>query len=177
MENSPIQPLKLVGLTTRLYTRVVDRPLRELGFALSQVPVLGLLKTSGALSQAELARRMQVEQPSMAQLLNRMERDGLVCRVPDPDDKRSRLISLTDDATRKLPEGKAVLGEASRVALDGLSDDECDQLVTLLGRVNANLERAIHADGFARDIPGLCGDVDGEGSGERESRREREVSA
>ncbi len=67
MEDSSTPPLKLVGLTTRLYTRVVDRPLRELGFALSQVPVLGLLKVSGALSQAELARRMQVEQPSMAQ--------------------------------------------------------------------------------------------------------------
>ncbi|KAF1029637.1 MAG: Transcriptional activatory protein BadR [Burkholderia plantarii] len=146
MEDSPTQPLKLVGLTARLFTRVVDRPLRELGFALSQVPVLGLLKEAGALSQAELARRVQVEQPSMAQLLNRMERDGLVCRVPDPADKRSRLISLTDGATQKLPEGRAVLDDASRTALDGLSDDEQQQLAMLLRRVNANLERAVGTD-------------------------------
>ncbi len=156
MEDSSTPPLKLVGLTTRLYTRVVDRPLRELGFALSQVPVLGLLKVSGALSQAELARRMQVEQPSMAQLLNRMERDGLVCRVPDPTDKRSRLISLTEDAMRKLPEGKAVLDEAGRIALDGLSEDERAQLATLLCRVNANLERAVQADGTGRELHVCC---------------------
>ncbi|GLZ19104.1 MarR family winged helix-turn-helix transcriptional regulator [Burkholderia plantarii] len=145
--------MKLVGLTTRLYTRVVDRPLRELGFAMSQVPVLSLLKAAGALSQAELARRMQVEQPSMAQLLNRMERDGLVCRVADPGDKRSRLISLTEDADRKLPEGKAVLDEASRIALDGFSDDERRQLAGLLARVNTNLDRVIQADGL--DL-GIC---------------------
>ncbi|WP_246793142.1 MarR family winged helix-turn-helix transcriptional regulator [Burkholderia perseverans] len=148
-----MHPLKLVGLTTRLYTRVVDRPLRELGFAMSQVPVLSLLKAAGALSQAELARRMQVEQPSMAQLLNRMERDGLVCRVADPADKRSRLISLTEDADRKLPEGKAVLDEASRIALDGFSDDERRQLAGLLARVNTNLDRVIQADGL--DL-GIC---------------------
>ena len=153
MEDSSIHPLKLVGLTTRLYTRVVDRPLRELGFAMSQVPVLSLLKAAGALSQAELARRMQVEQPSMAQLLNRMERDGLVCRVADPADKRSRLISLTEDADRKLPEGKAVLDEASRIALDGFSDDERRQLAGLLARVNTNLDRVIQADGL--DL-GIC---------------------
>ncbi|MBI0331068.1 MarR family winged helix-turn-helix transcriptional regulator [Burkholderia plantarii] len=153
MEDPSIHPLKLVGLTTRLYTRVVDRPLRELGFAMSQVPVLSLLKAAGALSQAELARRMQVEQPSMAQLLNRMERDGLVCRVADPADKRSRLISLTEDADRKLPEGKAVLDEASRIALDGFSDDERRQLAGLLARVNTNLDRVIQADGL--DI-GIC---------------------
>jgi MarR family transcriptional regulator, transcriptional regulator for hemolysin len=153
MEDSSIHPLKLVGLTTRLYTRVVDRPLRELGFAMSQVPVLSLLKAAGALSQAELARRMQVEQPSMAQLLNRMERDGLVCRVADPADKRSRLISLTEDADRKLPEGKAVLDEASRIALDGFSEDERRLLAGLLARVNTNLDRVIQADGL--DL-GIC---------------------
>ncbi|ACR32451.1 MarR family winged helix-turn-helix transcriptional regulator [Burkholderia glumae] len=150
MEDSLIHPLKLVSLTTRLYTRVVDRPLRGLGFAMSQVPVLSLLKTAGALSQAELARRMQVEQPSMAQLLNRMERDGLVCRVADPADKRSRLISLTNDADCKLPDGKAVLDEASRVALDGFSDDERRQLAGLLARMNANLDRVIQTDGLDR---------------------------
>ncbi|MEK6420256.1 MAG: MarR family transcriptional regulator [Burkholderia gladioli] len=159
MEDLSIHPLKLAGLTTRLFTRVVDRPLRDLGFALSQVPVLGLLKAAGALSQAELARRMQVEQPSMAQLLNRMERDGLVCRVPDPEDKRSRLISLTDDAARKLPDGRAVLEEAGRVGLDGLSDEECHQLASLLARVNANLERATHGDGLPREL-NLCCEVE-----------------
>lgn len=136
-----MNPLPLIGFTYRLFARVVDRPLRELGLAMSQVPVLVSLKKAGALSQSELARRAQVEQPSMAQLLNRMERDGLVLRVPDPDDRRSRLISLTESAAKGLAKGRAVMDEASEQALAGLSDAEREQLASLLGRVNANLER------------------------------------
>ncbi|AQQ36230.1 MULTISPECIES: MarR family winged helix-turn-helix transcriptional regulator [Burkholderia cepacia complex] len=140
-ETTRMNPLPLIGFTYRLFARVVDRPLRELGLAMSQVPVLVSLKKAGALSQSELARRAQVEQPSMAQLLNRMERDGLVLRVPDPDDRRSRLISLTESAAKGLAKGRAVMDEASEQALAGLSDAEREQLASLLGRVNANLER------------------------------------
>ncbi|WP_412529060.1 MarR family winged helix-turn-helix transcriptional regulator [Burkholderia lata] len=142
-ETTRMNPLPLIGFTYRLFARVVDRPLRDLGFAMSQVPVLVSLKKAGALSQSELARRAQVEQPSMAQLLNRMERDGLVLRVPDPDDRRSRLISLTESAAKGLAKGRAVMDEASEQALAGLSDAEREQLVSLLGRVNANLERMV----------------------------------
>lgn len=39
----------------------------------------------------------------MAQLLSRIERDGLVQRLPDPKDGRSRLITLTEQAEERLP--------------------------------------------------------------------------
>ncbi|MGS0896086.1 MarR family winged helix-turn-helix transcriptional regulator [Burkholderia stagnalis] len=144
-------PLRRVGFTYRLFARVVDRPLRDLGFAMSQLPVLVSLKKAGALSQAELARRAQVEQPSMAQLLGRMERDGLVQRTPDPHDGRSRLISLTGAAARRLAQGKAVMDDACEQALAGLSAAEREQLAALLDRVNANLERMAGVEPAADD--------------------------
>jgi MarR family transcriptional regulator, transcriptional regulator for hemolysin len=136
----PVNPLKLVGLVNRAFARIVDAPLRELGIATGQVPVLVALKQHGALPQAELARIARVEQPSMAQLLARMERDGLVRRTPDPTDGRSRLITLTDSAAKQLPKGRAVMEAVSEQALAGLSAKERDQLGALLARVLANLE-------------------------------------
>ena len=136
-------PLRLIGRANRAFARVVEGPLRELGFAMSQVPVLVTLKKAGALSQAELARLSGVEQSSMAQLLNRMERDGLVERVADPYDRRSRLISLTDSAAQQLPLGKSVMDAVSRQALTGFSKEEKEQLASLLLRVNVNLDSAI----------------------------------
>ena len=136
-------PLKLVGMANRAFARLVDRPLRELGFAIGQLPVLVALKKNTALPQTELARIARVEQPSMAQLLNRMERDGLVERVPSPDDGRSRLISLSKEASERMPQGKAVMDAASRQALAGFSKAEREQLGALLARVNENLERAL----------------------------------
>lgn len=137
------RPMKLIGQVFRAFGRLVDAPLRELGLAFSQVPVLVVLKKAGASSQAELARLAQVEQPSMAQLLGRMERDGLIKRVPDPSDGRSRLISLTALASRQLPKGKAVMDEACEKALAGLTDEDRELLLGLLLKVAGNLDRAL----------------------------------
>lgn len=135
-------PLKLMGHAHRAFTRIVDAPLRELGFAVSQLPVLVALKNGRALPQSELARIARVEQSSMAQLLNRMERDGLIERIADPDDKRSRLISLTAAAARHIPKGKAIMDATCEVALTGFSRKEIDQLAALMARINANLQKA-----------------------------------
>ncbi|MCR6476909.1 MarR family transcriptional regulator [Variovorax sp. ZS18.2.2] len=134
-------PLKLLGRIARGFTRIADIDLREAGLAAGQLPVLVSLKKSKALSQAELARIAQVEQPSMAQLLTRMERDGLVERVDDPADKRSRLISLTPLAARRLPKARALMEAHTQQALAGFSEAEVDQLLELLQRINANVER------------------------------------
>jgi len=134
-------PLKLIGHLHRSFARIVDGQLRELGFAMSQLPVLVALKRNKVLPQSELARIARVEQPSMAQLLNRMERDGLVQRIPDPDDKRSRLISLTDGASRRMPKGKAIMDAACEKALQDFSQADIDQLAALLQRLNVNLDR------------------------------------
>ena len=139
-------PLRLIGQINRAFARVVDQPMKELGFAMSQLPVLVTLKQNGPSSQAELARVAQVEQPSMAQLLNRMERDGLVQRVADPHDGRSKLISLTRQASARLPQGKAVMDQACRQALAGFSLDEQELLHALLLRISANLDGVMRED-------------------------------
>ena len=77
----------------------------------------------------------------MAQLLARMERDGLICRAPDPADGRSSLISLTEPAQTRLPEACAVLFQGNRDVLDGFTGEEESQLVALLTRLIANLDR------------------------------------
>ena len=143
MPNTPSSPnpMKLIGLVNRTFARVVDAPLREVGFAMGQLPVLVALRQHGSLPQAELVRMARVEQSSMAQLLARMERDELVRRAADPADGRSRLISLTESAARRLPKGKAVMEAASEMALQGLTTQERASLTLLLERVLANLER------------------------------------
>jgi DNA-binding MarR family transcriptional regulator len=135
--------MRLIGQVSRTFSRLVDAPLRELGFSISQLPVLVSLKTAGSMSQGELARIVGVEQPSMAQLLSRMERDELVQRVPDPADGRSRLVSLSAQASRQLPKAKRVMDQTCVQALSGLSVEEQAVLLELLERVEANLNQAL----------------------------------
>jgi len=71
----------------------------------------------------------------MAQLLTRMERDGLITRVPDPNDRRSSLIMLTEEAERRLPAGREILRQSNAEMTQALSDEETAQLLRLLARV------------------------------------------
>jgi MarR family transcriptional regulator, transcriptional regulator for hemolysin len=140
--HQPPNPLHIVGHAYRTFARIVDAQLRGLGLAMSQLPVLIVLKQGKPLPQAELARIAHVEQSSMAQLLNRMERDGLVERIADPADKRSRLISLTERASRRMHKGKAIMDATVEIALQGFSAADIEQLDRLMRRINENLERA-----------------------------------
>jgi len=137
----PHNPLRRMGFIHRDYWRVVDGPLRDFGFAMGQLPVLMALKNGESLAQAELARLARVEQPSMAQLLNRMERDGLIVRVDDPRDRRSRLVSLAVGVIERMQAARTMMDAVGQEALDGFSDEEIERLDDMLKRVAANLER------------------------------------
>ena len=77
----------------------------------------------------------------MAQMLTRMERDGLIRRTPDPNDGRSSRIALTKLALVHLPKAIATLLQGNRDATAGFTDDDVAHFVALLGRLIANLER------------------------------------
>jgi DNA-binding MarR family transcriptional regulator len=150
MPDDDWDPLRHVGhyfsRISRALTRVGDARLRDLGFATAQLPVLTALKDGARLSQIDLARWARVEQPSMAQLLARMERDGLIQREPDPKDRRSSLIALTDKARERLPAGRAVLRQGNADMTAGLSQEDIALLVSLLQHVLDNVE-AMEASG------------------------------
>jgi DNA-binding MarR family transcriptional regulator len=77
----------------------------------------------------------------MAQMLARMERDGLIERTRDPADGRSSRIVLTKTAQERMPEAITVLFQGNKEALTGFTDAEAGQLVDLLKRLIGNLDQ------------------------------------
>jgi MarR family transcriptional regulator for hemolysin len=134
-------PGHLISLAARGFARLSEARLKPLGFGVGHLPVLVALRDGRASTQRDLARFAKIEQPPMAQMLARMERDGLIARTPDPDDGRSSRITLTKVAEARLPEAIAVLLKGNREALRGFSDKETGMLIALLTRLIANLDR------------------------------------
>jgi MarR family transcriptional regulator, transcriptional regulator for hemolysin len=139
-------PGHLINVAARGFERLSELRLKPLGFGVGYLPVLVALKEGKAESQRDLARFIRVEQPSMAQMLARMERDELIRRTPDPEDGRSSRISLTEIAYARLPEACAVLFQGNREVLSDFTDEEAAQLIALLTRLITNLDRVITAD-------------------------------
>ena len=146
------RPGHLISRASRLLLRFADTRFRQLGLGVAAFPVLNMLRTGQKLSQKDLALCVKIEQPSMAQLLARLERDGMIRRTPDPEDGRASLISITRKALGILPQVDAVVDEGNQMALAGMSDGETELLIDLLQRLIANLERAA-----AAEDPGLQG--------------------
>ena len=135
-------PTFWVNHASRLIVRHFEQRLRPLEFGWAYLPVVFALKENGRLTQKELAEHAKVEQPTMAALLARMERDGLIARESNATDKRSSWISLSAKANFRLPGAMKQLAEVVELATSGLSRAECATLMAILRRVVSNLDGA-----------------------------------
>ncbi|APR87625.1 Transcriptional regulator, MarR family protein [Minicystis rosea] len=130
-----------INRASRALLRVQEARLRPLGLGMGYLPVLHALQERKAMSQKDLAARAEVEQPTMAAILSRMERDGVVQREPDPNDRRASLVTLTRLAYARFPKAKEQLIEAEEIATAGFTEKEKELLRTLLERVVKNLDK------------------------------------
>lgn len=103
----------------RLFVRAIERRLS--GGNAGPMPVFLALQDGRAMTQSALAQEASVEQPTMANTLARMERDGLVDRTPDPGDRRSALVRLTELGVSRADEALTAAKTVNAIAAATLS--------------------------------------------------------
>lgn len=130
----------LVNHLARLFGAALQARLKPLQMAPAQFMVLIELWREAGLSQRQLIDRLSVEQATMANTLNRMERDGLIERKPSPHDGRVQLVYPTVRALALEADAKAQAQAVNQAALAGLSDAERQNFLACIFRIMANLE-------------------------------------
>lgn len=130
-------PGYLTNWAARLFARAIER---RLGTSSGPMPVFFALQDGGAMSQKALAQLAAVEQPTMAATLNRMERDGLIVRAPDPADRRSARVSLSPLGIERAAAAFDAAREVNAVAAAALEPIQRDQFLDALRRIIAALE-------------------------------------
>ncbi|MET8995624.1 MarR family transcriptional regulator [Amycolatopsis sp. NPDC004169] len=81
---------------------LVERAMKRIGADLDRPGlsiILSLHMTGKPMRVGEIADRMQVAGPHVTRHLHVLERRRLVSGLPDPDDRRARLVTLTPDGT------------------------------------------------------------------------------
>ena len=142
----PLDRRSSLGYQVNHLARLLEQGLRTRtvghGVVPGQFAQLLALYEQEPLTQRELCDRVQIEQSTMAYTLQRMERDGLIERTPDPADGRRSFISLTRRA-RELQETLASAARAvNETATQGMSDDAVDTLMKTMQQMIRNLEAA-----------------------------------
>jgi DNA-binding MarR family transcriptional regulator len=82
----------------------------------------------GPIRLTTLAAKEGVSQPSMTQLVQRQERQGLVARLADPGDGRAALIGITSQGLELLDERKQRRRERLKALLEMLTPEEVSAL-------------------------------------------------
>lgn len=109
--------------------------LAPLGISPPQLRALEAIAAAQPLNQAVLGEMVQMDRTTIVHLVDHFERLGAACRKPDPTDRRSHAIALTDEGFRILRAGRARARAVERDFLGPLSPSERETLRLLLGKL------------------------------------------
>lgn len=108
--------------------------LEPLGIAPRDFGTLTGLRATGPVSQSELARMLGVSSPTVVQIVDDLEHNGLVERRRDEADRRTQLVHLTPSGRRRLQQATQLAARRDPGLLGGLDDAATERLIDLLGR-------------------------------------------
>lgn len=130
--------LRYLSLAARL-GRAADGAMAPAGLSLARTRVLEVLSLRGAVRQSVLAQALGQAPRSVTQSVEALERQGLIARTPDPDDRRCKLVRLTAKGSTALLVGIAARERALRAYFGTLEGRELSDLVCLLDRLESRL--------------------------------------
>ncbi len=131
-------------LAARRWRSLLDERLRVVGQSAARMEALAAIINSPPLSaQVDIAKRLKIEGPTMTRRLDTLESDGLVERLPDPADRRSKLLRLTQQGERVLEDIFEIADELRDRRLDGVPPEKAEELNDLLGMLIGRLDTGL----------------------------------
>ena len=150
-ERLPMLDLEVEGLVDRIgglnrrFHRALDETLSEFGLDYAEWKLLGLLSRAGdayRTSPGNLAKLMDLSSGAMTNRLDRLEKAGLLRRLPDPNDRRGIQVELTPEGKQLYEDAIGVQGRKEAFFARALTKAEKKQLNGLLRKLMLEFERA-----------------------------------
>lgn len=138
-----------IGGIHRRLRHALEDTLRQFDLSMGEWRLLTTLRWAGRpyrRSPGDLARKLDLSSGAMTNRLDRLERVGLVRRLPDPDDRRGIQVELTEEGLEVWKQSVVAQAEKESIIAAALGEKEMDQLNALLRRVMIELERRERKD-------------------------------
>jgi MarR family transcriptional regulator, transcriptional regulator for hemolysin len=126
--------------TNRMSMALLQERIKQHNVAVGQFPVLVHLWEEQGITQKALCDLIRVEQPTLANTLKRMERDGLIKRTPDKEDKRQWRIYLTDRSLALKDGLQEESRSVNKIIVGRLDETEQKEFIRLIGIITSTLE-------------------------------------
>jgi len=128
--------------TARAWRLKLDERLKPMG--MSQAKWRTLLHLSiapGPLTQAEIAERLGIEEPSSATLLHRLENEGWIARKNSARDRRCKMVVLGRRAQNVISKISATAAELRHELLENISEADLRTCMRVLTQIHEKAER------------------------------------
>ena len=113
--------------------------LSKYDLSITEFSVLEVLFTMGKQTIQQIGNRILISSGSMTYVMDKLEQQGLLNRIPCPDDRRVIHLTLTHEGKSRMEKVLPVHEELVELIFSSLSNSEVDTLVYLLRKVKVKL--------------------------------------
>ena len=107
-----------------------------------------------ALTQAEIAARLGVEEPTVVALLHRLEREAWITRTNSPHDRRCKMVLLGRRAQRVITQINATAEKLRHELLADIAQSDLQTCMRVLARIRDRAEKGDRRESSARQLSG-----------------------
>ena len=146
LDLAPVAVVARIGRAAALLDRGLNANFARFGLNRTSWDVLASLRRVGApcrRSPTELYRALMRTSGAMTHILDRLEQDGIVERLPDPDDRRGLLVGLTRKGRALVDRVGPTHLKTERQMLAPLTKEEQAELARLLRKLLIGLEAEV----------------------------------
>lgn len=144
---APLFGYTLMGLG-RQWRRVIHLRLAELGLTdATWVPLFHLHAAGQGISLKALAQRVGLESSTLVRVVDLLESRGLVRRETDVQDRRSKLLQVTDAGRAAVADVRAKLVQVEGRLLDGMDATTAQLLLQAMLQLQQRLAQELQGDG------------------------------
>ena len=130
----------------RLHFIRIHSLLEETGLYPGQPPLLFSLNRRNGQSQRELSQDLNVKASTMAVMIKRMEKTGLIRKEPDENDQRISRIFITEEGKEVCLKLKDIHSQIEEESFKNFTPEEKELLITLMMKLKGNLEEVCGKD-------------------------------
>jgi MarR family transcriptional regulator, transcriptional regulator for hemolysin len=134
---------QLLHGTARAWRQKLDERLKPMGLSQAKWRTLMHLSIAqDALTQAEIATRLGVEEPTVVTLLHRLEREAWITRTNSPHDRRCKMVLLGRRAQRVISQINATADNLRHELLAEITESDLKTCMRVLARVRRRAEES-----------------------------------
>ena len=139
----------LITKIKQLHSRALAQCISDKGidaFSGEQGKILFVLWQKDKITQKELATEIGLAKNTITVMLEKMEKNNLIKRITDENDKRKTLVILTEYAKSLKKCSDKISDEMLKKVYKGFSEEEIDKYEGYLHRIIRNLEEKEEGD-------------------------------